>query len=126
MSPETGENIKSDPREVEAAEKEAQTETTPAYTHHFKKPFEYNGVKYDELHFRFDNLTGADSLAVEAELQAKGIMLVAPTFNGAYLVRIASRACEEPIGSDGFERMKISDFERIRSRTRNFLMASES
>ena len=115
-----------DPQEYDAAVEEAKANDAPAYEHHFKKPFEYNGQMYDKLTFRFDDLTGEDSLAVEAELQAKGIMLIAPTFNGEYLARIAARACVENIGVDGFKRMRIVDFERIRSRTRNFLMASES
>jgi hypothetical protein len=116
-----------DPQEYDAAVAEANADSAPAaYVHHFKKPFEYNGKTYDELGFRFDDLTGEDSLAIEAELQAKGIMVVAPTFNGEYLMRVAARACTEDIGTDGFKRMRIVDFERIRSRTRNFLMASES
>ena len=115
-----------DPKEYDAAVEEAKTDNAPSYVHKFKKPFNYNGKDYSELAFNFDDLTGEDSLAVEAELHAKGMMLVAPTFNGEYLTRIASRACTENIGIDGFKRMRIVDFERIRSRTRNFLMASES
>ena len=115
-----------DQEELNAAEEEAKADNAPGYVHHFKKPFQYNGKEYNELHFQFDDLTGEDSLAVEAELAAKGLMLVAPTFNGQYLVRIASRACQEPIGFDGFKQMRIVDYERIRSKTRNFLMASES
>jgi len=115
-----------DPKEYDAAVEEAKTDNAPSYVHKFKKPFNYNGKDYSELAFRFDDLTGEDSLAVESELRAKGIMLISPTFNGEFLTRIASRACTEAIGIDGFKRMRIVDFESIRSRTRNFLMASES
>lgn len=115
-----------DPQEFDAAAEEAKTDSAPGYVHTFKKPFEYNGKTYESLTFHFDDLTGEDSLAIERELMARSIMLVAPTFNGEYLVRVAARACDEPIGVDGFKRMRIVDFERIRSRARNFLMASES
>lgn len=115
-----------DPKEYDTAVEEAKEENSSTYVHHFKKPFEYNGQEYTELNFNFDDLTGEDSLAVEAELRSRNIMLIAPTFNGEYLVRIASRACAEFIGIDGFKRMRIADFEKIRTKTRNFLMPSES
>ena len=126
MSKEIREFEQVDPQEYDAAVEEAKNDNGPTYVHHFKKPFEYNGKTYNELSFRFDDLTGEDSLAVEAELLAKGIMTVAPTFNGEYLMRIAARACTDFIGIDGFKRMRIADFEKIRSRTRNFFMNSES
>lgn len=112
-------------QEYEEALNEAKVDSASAYVHHFNKPFEYQGKTYDSLTFDFDCLTGKDSLAVEEELQAKGIMVMVPAFSGAYLIRIAARACTERIGSDALEQMRIADYNRIRSRTRNFLMSSE-
>ena len=111
--------------EFEEALTEAKANSTTAYVHHFKKPFEYQGQTYDHLTFDFEKLTGKDSLSVEAELQAKGIMLMVPTFSGPYLIRIAARACQEQIGSDALEQMRIADYSKIRSQARNFLLSSE-
>ncbi len=111
--------------EFDEALTESTTDSTATYIHHFKRPFEYQGKKYNELTFDFENLTGSDSLNVEAELQAKGIMVMVPTFSGPYLIRIAARACKEQIGSDAIEQMRIADYNRIRSKARNFLLSSE-
>ena len=91
----------------------------------FKKPFTYDGVDYDELEFDFDGLTGGDSLEVEKELARMGTQVAVPAFSGDYIIRIAARACTSPIGSDAFLRMSLKDYNRVRSRVRNFLMASE-
>lgn len=111
--------------EFEEALNEANADSATAYVHYFKKPFEYQGKSYDHLTFDFEKLTGKDSLSVEAELQAKGIMLMVPTFSGPYLIRIAARACKEQIGSDALEQMRIADYSKIRSKARNFLLSSE-
>lgn len=112
-------------KEFDEAMTEAGTDNTTAYVHHFKEPFEYQGKKYDQLTFDFECLTGKDSLSVEAELQAIGVMVMVPTFSGPYLIRIAARACKEKIGSDALEQMRIADYNRIRSKARNFLLSSE-
>ena len=91
----------------------------------FKKTFTYDGVDYDELEFDFDGLTGNDSLEVEKELARRGTQVAVPAFSGEYIIRIAARACTSPIGSDAFLRMSLKDYNRVRSKVRNFLMASE-
>jgi len=96
-----------------------------AYTHKFRKPFSYMGAVYAELRFDWDSLTGRDSLAIEAELQALGTPVVVPAFSGAYLIRMAAKACAEKIGSDAFELMPLSDYNRVRSAARSFLLLSE-
>ena len=112
--------------EFNAAVKEAENDATDElYVYQLKKPLEYNGKIYTELSFDFESLTGKDSLAVEEELQAKGIMVMVPTFNSGYLIRIAARACTEKIGADAFELIGISDFNRLRNKVRNFLLNSE-
>lgn len=91
----------------------------------FKKPFMYESVEYTELHFNLGSLTGRDSLDVERELSMRGIQLPVLAFSGEYIIRIASKACVEPIGADGFERMPMNDYNRLRNKIRNFLMSSE-
>lgn len=100
-------------------------ETPAAYALKFKKPFEYDGQSYTELAFNWDALTGEDSLAIEAELQAMGKFIVSPAFSGEYLVRMAAKACTIPIGQDLLRALPISDYNRIRSAARSFLLSTE-
>jgi hypothetical protein len=107
--------------EAKAAAEKAET----LFTLKFKKPFTYESVDYDELQFDFDSLTGKDSLDVEAELARRGTQVAVPAFSGEYIVRIAARACTSPIGHDAMLRMSLRDYNCLRSKVRNFLMASE-
>ena len=113
-----------DPDELAVAMTEAE-EARSTYTHKFKKPFSHMGKEYDELRFDWESLTGNDGLSIEAELQMMGTPVVVPAFSGPYLVRMAAKACTEKIGSDAFGLMRLSDYNRIRSAARSFLLASE-
>ncbi len=90
-----------------------------------KKPVEYNGKTYDTLTFDFGKLTGEDGLNIENELQSLGKFAMVPAFSGEYLVRMAAKACNEPIGSDIFSKVSLSDYNRVRSAARGFLLRSE-
>jgi len=90
-----------------------------------KKPLSYEGTDYTELSFDFDNRTGRDSLDVERELAMRAIQVAVPAFSGEYIIRIAAKACTSPLGSDAFEAMSLRDYNRLRGKVRNFLMASE-
>lgn len=96
------------------------------YVHKLKKPAIYNGKEYTELHFNFENLTGADSVGVEQEMRAlnRGLPYSMPALDSEYLIRIAARAAEEPIGADFMLTLPISDFNAIRNRTQTFLLTS--
>jgi hypothetical protein len=118
------ENVIVDEEEFAVAEQEA-AKSEYVYTHHFRRPFEYQGKTYTELTFDWDKLTGKDGLAIENEMQAIGKAVIVPTFSGEYLVRLAAKACTEPIGSDAFEYMRIGDYNKIRSAARSFLLKSE-
>ena len=107
--------------QAKAASKKAEN----LFTLKFKKPFTYESVEYDELQFDFESLTGKDSLEVEAELARRGTQVAVPAFSGEYIIRIAARACTAPIGYDAMLMMSLRDYNKIRSRARNFLMASE-
>lgn len=111
--------------EFEAAKDEALENDSSIYVHKFHKPFSYLGKEYSEFAFDFESLSGADSLAVEAELQQKGINVIVPAFSPQYLIRISARACATAIGYDAFEQMSIKDYNKIRSEARSFLLNSE-
>lgn len=117
-------NIGLDAEELALAEEEA-LETEFVYIHKFKKTFEYEGKSYEELVFDWGSLTGRDGLAIEHELQQIGKPVIVPTFSGEYLIRMAARACEAPMGADAFENMRLSDYNKIRSMARSFLLQSE-
>lgn len=75
---------------VEQAEKleaEAQAEADICtYTHTFQRPFTYEGITYEDLTFRWDSLSGRDSVAIERELLQRGITTVIAEFTPEYLV----------------------------------------
>ncbi len=109
--------------EQEAAKEDVQDIYT--YVHQLRRPFEYEGKTYETLTFDWGSLTGDDSLAIEAEMQAMGKPVIVPTFSGEYLIRMAARACTPRLGSDVLGKMPISEYNRIRSKARSFLLLSE-
>ena len=111
--------------ELEQAKEEAK-KAENLFTLKLKKPLSYEGKEYEELSFDFDGLTGRDSLDVERELAIRGIQVAVPAFSGEYIIRIAAKACTVPVGHDAFEYMSLKDYNRLRSKVRNFLMGSES
>ena len=90
-----------------------------------KKPVEYNGKTYTTLTFDFGKLTGEDGLNIENELQSIGKFAMVPAFSGEYLIRMAAKACNDPVGSDLFEKVSLSYYNRIRGAARGFLLRSE-
>ena len=112
-----------DEAEMDAAEKAALEFSAPKYVHHFKKPFVWEGKEHKTLEFDFDKLTGKDALAIEQECAFLGIQIVTPTYSSPFLIRMASRV--SGLGFDAFEAMSIKDYNRIRSKARNFLLSSE-
>lgn len=113
-----------DAKEFAVAEASA-TESEYSYTLAFRKPFVYQGKTYKELVFDWDRLTGKDGLAIEAEMQQLGKPVIVPTFSGEYLIRMAARACIEPLASDAFELMPLVEYNKVRSAARSFLLKSE-
>ena len=106
---------------------EAQAETSGSvYVHRFRKPIEYEGTRISELRIDFEKLTGRDGLAIENEMLRAGKPVVAPAFNGEYLIRMAARGSDPKIGADAFEIMSLSDYNKIRNEARSFLLRSES
>jgi len=117
---------KIDEEELKVAEQEASELTDTTFTYKLRKPLTYEGKVYAELHFDFDSLTGADALDVEEEMAKVGLpVVIVAAFNSEYLIRIAARACAEPIGADAFRSASLFDYNKIRDRMRGFLLASE-
>lgn len=108
-----------------ATAEETAKDAAYTYVHRFTKPFVYDGNTYEELTFDWGSLTGRDGLAIENELQSLGKPVIIPTLSGEYLLRMAVRACDKSIGADAFELMSLSDYNRIRSSARSFLLKSE-
>ena len=118
-----------------AAKAKAEHGNASAYVHKLKKPFTFEGCTIEELSFDFDRLTGNDSLAIEDELQSMNKPVNVPAFSGQYLIRMAARACTTTlttpdgrtrrIGADVIQALPIGDYNRIRSKARTFLLASE-
>ena len=118
-----------DPKELEMAEQKAKEEAAKDNAVHFKfkliTPIEYEGVTYNELEFDFGNISGADSLNIEAELNEMGIVVIAPTYQSPYLIRMCARGCKQKVDAQLFTHFKLRDYLRIRNKARNFLMSSE-
>lgn len=110
--------------EIEQAKVEAK-KAENLFKLKLKKPLSYEGTDYTEFSFDFENLTGRDSLDVEKELAMRAIQVAVPAFSGEYIIRIAAKACTAPVGFDAFEALSLRDYNRLRGKVRNFLMASE-
>lgn len=110
--------------EFAAAESKAE-ESGYSFTHKFNHPFTFEGMTYTELTFDWGKLTGEDGLAIENEMRSLGQPVIVPTFSGEYLIRMAARACTTAIGQDAIRAMPISDYNKIRSAARSFLLKSE-
>lgn len=95
--------------------------STAQFTIQLTKPIMHDGVELSELSFDFDKLTGRDGLAVENEIDRMGLVLLVPTFNGEYLIRIAARACTVKMDVDALKRLSLSDYSTVRTKTRSFL-----
>lgn len=113
-----------DADEFSVAESEA-VGSGSLYIHKFRKPFEYEGMKISELRIDFEQLTGGDGLDIENELMRAGKAVVAPAFSGEYLIRMAARASSPKVGADAFKLMSLSDYNKVRSAARSFLLKSE-
>jgi len=113
-----------DPKEFDAAQAAAAKAAAAAdpytYTHKLQKPLDYEGKHYESLTFDWGKLTGNDSLAIEAELTALKQPVIIPSMSAGYLIRMACRACTEPIGVDVIGAMSIRDYNTIRTKASKF------
>lgn len=118
---------KNENKVVEASEtsvaKTAENENKNNWTWTLSKPVEYNGVEISALKFDFSKITGRDAREIEDELQRSGKMTLYSQVNNIhYIMRVAARACEEPIGIDLFDMVSISDYNELRTHAQLFLL----
>ena len=104
------------------AKKNATEGKNGAYVHKFSRPFEYEGKKFENLTFNFNELTGKDMIAIEAEMQAMGEYALAPEISRGFQCRMAAKAAK--IGTDVLESMPLPEFNKITNASRDFLISS--
>lgn len=109
--------------EIEAAKIEEKRDKTTTYLHVFKKPFEWEGKKYEEIDFDFGGLTGNDALSIELEMEQNNEYPLAPEVSKSYQAKMAARA--GGIGSDLIAALPFQDFNRITNAARNFLVGQD-
>ena len=102
--------------------KATTTGTEGVYVHRFKKPFEYEGKKYETLNFYYERLTGRDVIAIEGEMQANNEYALDPLLSRSFQGKMASRA--SGMAADVLEAMPIQEFNKITNAARNFLIDS--
>ena len=116
----------------EVMEKEQAAQPDPAlYTHKLEKPFTYENKTVNELHFDFGTLTGADTLAIEAELNHRMKNLMYPHLSWEFMSLMAVRACTTRDGNGLrvvdeklLKALPMRDYNRIVGAARNFLLGS--
>lgn len=102
------------------ADKNATEGAKGVYVHKFKKPFEYEGKKYETLNFYFERLTGEDMLDIETEMQDNNEYALAPEISRKFQIMMASKAAN--IGSDVLRKLPLPDFNKITNEARRFLI----
>lgn len=108
---------------IEAIDEALNEETGESYkTIKLKKPFDWQGKTYTELHFDFDALTGRDSERIERECAAQGVNVVVAGITPAYNIRVAANACIEPLGVDALYALPLKDYNKVNLAARNFLL----
>ncbi len=119
---EVNENVDGVSLQKIAAENEKDVKQSGStYVHKFKKPFEYEGKKYETINFYFGNLTGKDMIAIEDEMAAVNKYPLSPEISSEYLIKTAARA--SGVGSDVLEKLPLSEFKKIRDIAREHLLS---
>lgn len=73
-----------------------------------KKPLEYCGVKYEEIEYDLDALTGDDLLIAEAEMNAAGVFSNEPYLAKFYQMAVFARSAK--IDSAMMRKLSVKDF----------------
>lgn len=115
--------------QVEAALENAPDPGT--YTHRLKKPFTFDGKTVEEMHFNFDSLTGADTLAISAEMNRRFKNLVLPHLSWEFMTLMAVRACTDRdekgirlVNEKLLQALPMRDYNTIVGKVRDFLLTS--
>ena len=92
------------------------------YTHTFRRPVKFEGKTYKTLTFYWDNLTGADMISIETEMQDMNEYALSPEMSASFLAKMAAKAAG--VGSDFIEALPVPDFTKIRNEARSFLLST--
>lgn len=92
------------------------------YTHTFRRPVKFEGKTYKTLTFYWDNLTGADMISIENEMQDMNEYALSPEMSASFLAKMAAKAAG--VGSDFIEALPVPDFTKIRNEARSFLVST--
>lgn len=92
------------------------------YTHTFRRPVKFEGKTYKTLTFYWDNLTGADMISIENEMQDMNEYALSPEMSASFLAKMAAKAAS--VGSDFIEALPVPDFTKIRNEARSFLVST--
>ena len=113
--------------QVEAALENAPDPGT--YTHRLKKPFTFDGKTVEEMHFDFDSLTGADTLAISAEMNRRFKNLVLPHLSWEFMTLMAVRACTDRdnkgirlVNEKLLQALPMRDYNTIVGKVRDFFL----
>ncbi|MCD8355862.1 MAG: hypothetical protein LUE11_04745 [Clostridia bacterium] len=112
-------------REEEARKKDGQKELKEAVgivTVKLEEPFEWCGVKYDEINMDFQHMTGENIEALEEELTALGIDTSQPISNKKYQRYLAARASGVP--ADMLPKLPIDIYYQITTAAQRFLVVT--
>lgn len=71
--------------------------------------------------FYYENLTGDDLEAIEAEMQAQNLYALSPEISGAFQSRLAARAAG--VASDEIRHLPMKDYMKIKNSARDFLLS---
>ena len=125
MSDTKNEIKKEEPKvdELGAAFDAAREDASGTYLHKFRKPFEWQGKKYETLAFDFDGLTGRDFIAIDKEVTMKGSTAIVPALSVPFLIAMSARAAG--VGSDMIEGMPIHEVNKIYTKARNFMLRAD-
>ena len=110
---------------VKAREKKepgAEGKAKGTYTHTFRRPVKFEGKTYKTLTFYWDNLTGADMISIENEMQDMNEYALSPEMSASFLAKMAAKAAG--VGSDFIEALPVPDFTKIRNEARSFLVST--
>lgn len=110
---------------VKAREKKepgAEGKAKGTYTHTFRRPVKFEGKTYKTLTFYWDNLTGADMISIEDEMQDMNEYALSPEMSASFLAKMAAKAAG--VGSDFIEALPVPDFTKIRNEARSFLIST--
>lgn len=102
-------------KEIKVVSKSEATKNT--YT--LKKPFEYEGKTHTEFKFAFEKLNGVEMLKAENELKDRGIFVISPESDTAFIITLAAKAAG--ISADVLTALPITDFLAIKRMTQRFL-----